>query len=174
MDIVKEGFDAGVRFGESIQQDMVAIPLGPRQRFVVVGSQVYLYSYLTPQKPDDPHRHAYICKRFPDGSVYRRWAFARGEDKTIMDVSGPLVLSETTLALRAAEDGIGLAYVYEQYARNALEAGRVAAVLDDWLPTVPGFFRYYPGRKRLPAGLRAFIGLVRQMTAQNFSYPKVS
>ncbi len=91
-----------------------------------------------------------------------------------MDVSGPPVLSETTLALRAAEDGIGLAYVYEQYARNALEAGRVAAVLDDWLPTVPGFFRYYPGRKRLPAGLRAFIGLVRQMTAQNFSYPKVS
>lgn len=174
VDIVKEGFDAGVRFGESIQQDMVAIPLGPRQRFVVVGSPSYLERCGTPQTPDDLRQHACICKRFPDGSVYRRWEFARAEDKTIVDVHGPLVLSDTTLALRAAEDGIGLAYIYVQYAHNALDTGRVVTVLDDWLPTLPGFFLYYPGRKRLPAGLRAFISLVRQMTAQNFSYQEVS
>lgn len=174
VDIVKEGFDAGVRFGESIQQDMVAIPLGPRQRFVVVGSPAYLQRCGSPQKPDDLRQHACICKRFPDGSVYRRWEFARGADPLWVDVSGPLAVGDTVLAVRAAEDGIGLAYVYEQYVRSALDAGRMVTVLDDWLPALSGFFLYYPGRKRLPAGLRAFVDLVRRMTVQNFLYQKVS
>ena len=165
VDIVKEGFDAGVRFGETIQQDMVAIPLGPHQRFVVVGSPAYLERHGVPQCPSDLRDHACICRRFPDGFVYRCWEFVQDGKKIEADVDGPLTLGDTALMVRAAEDGIGLAYVYEQYARVALDTNRLAIVLDDWCPAVPGFSLYYPGRKRLPAGLRAFVDLVRQTTA---------
>ena len=161
IDIVAAGFDAGVRFGERLAQDMIAVPLGPPQRFVVVGSPAYLAEHGIPRTPQQLSEHRCIRIRFPNGSIYR-WEFSRGNEKLEVEVDGPLDVGEMPLMVRAAEDGLGLAYVYEQAAATALTAGRLVTVLDDWRPPEPGFFLYYPSRRLLPAGLRAFIELLRK------------
>jgi DNA-binding transcriptional LysR family regulator len=160
IDIVAGGFDAGVRFGERLAQDMVAVPLGPPQRFVVVGSPAYLAEHGIPRTPQQLSEHRCIRIRFPNGSIYR-WEFSRGNEKLEVEVDGPLDVGEMPLMVRAAEDGLGLAYVYEQAAAAALAAGRLVTVLDDWRPPEPGFFLYYPSRRLLPAGLRAFVELLQ-------------
>ncbi|MGE3861186.1 MAG: LysR family transcriptional regulator [Burkholderiaceae bacterium] len=156
-DIVADGFDAGVRFGESLQQDMVAVPLGPAQRFVVVASPAYL---ARRGRPADPRELPCVRIRFPSGACYR-WAFARGEQRLDVEVDGPLTLGDMRLMVQAAEQGLGLAYVYAQYAQDAVAAGRLVTVLDDWRPPEAGFFLYYPSRRLLPNGLRAFVELLR-------------
>lgn len=161
VDIVAAGFDAGVRFGERLAQDMVAVPLGPPQRFVVVGSPAYLAQHGVPTTPQELSAHRCIRIRFPNGSIYR-WEFARAGERLEVEVEGPLAVGEMPLMVRAAEDGLGLAYVYHQAAAAALAAGRLVTVLDDWRPAEAGFFLYYPSRRLVPAGLRAFIALIRQ------------
>jgi DNA-binding transcriptional LysR family regulator len=161
VDIVAANFDAGVRFSESLQQDMVAIPLGSPQRFIVVASPAYVVAHGSPQCPRDLQEHHCIRVRFPNGSMYR-WEFARGNEQIEVEVDGPLAVGDMPLMIRAAEDGLGLAYVYAQYARQGLAEGRLIAVLDDWCPTIPGFFLYYPSRKLMPAGLKAFIAMLQK------------
>jgi DNA-binding transcriptional LysR family regulator len=161
VDIVATGFDAGVRFGESVQQDMIAVPLGPPQRFIVVASPAYLATHGTPQCPRDLQHHRCIRVRFPSGAVYR-WEFAKGSEQLEVEVDGPLTVGDMPLMIRAAEDGLGVAYVYAQYAAPGLAAGRLLAMLDDWCPEIPGFFLYYPSRKLMPAGLRAFVAMLRE------------
>ncbi|MBS1161883.1 MAG: LysR family transcriptional regulator [Proteobacteria bacterium] len=161
VDIVAAGFDAGVRFGERLALDMVAVPLGPPQRFVVVGSPAYLAKHGVPASPQALSGHRCIRIRFPNGSIYR-WEFARAGERLEVEVEGPLAVGEMPLMVRAAEDGLGLAYVYHQAAAAALAAGRLVTVLDDWRPAEAGFFLYYPSRRLVPAGLRAFIALIRQ------------
>lgn len=160
VDIVATGFDAGVRFGESLQQDMVALPLGPSQRFLVVGSPAYLASHGTPICPRELQQHRCIRNRFPNGTTYR-WEFARGSEQFEIEVDGPLAVGEMRLMIHAAEQGLGLAYVYAQYAGPGLAAGRLLSVLDDWCPEIPGFYLYYPSRKLMPAGLKAFVEMLR-------------
>lgn len=155
-DIVAQGFDAGVRFGESLQQDMVAVPLGPPQRFVVVASPAYLAEHPAPKKPMDLQHHACIGLQFPSGARYR-WEFSKRQQQLSVEVRGPLWVGNMHVALRAALDGLGLAYVYQQYAQEALADARLVAVLEDWCPRVSGFFLYYPSRKLMSAGLKAFI-----------------
>lgn len=166
VDIVAAGFDAGVRFGESLQQDMVAVPLGPSQRFVVVASPAYLSARGRPDVPDDLARHRCIRLRFPDGACYR-WEFARGERRLEIEVDGPLTLGDMRLIVQAAEEGLGLAFVYEQYALDALAAGRLVSVLDNWRPPETGFFLYHPSHRLVPARLRAFIDLAREVHPSN-------
>lgn len=161
VDIVAEGFDAGVRFGERLAQDMVAVPLGPAQRFVVVASPAYLAAHGRPEHPFDLARQRCIRLRMANGALYR-WEFAKDGEKLDIETDGPLDLGDMSLLTRAAEDGVGLAYVYEQAAAPAIAAGRLLTVLDDWRPAEPGFFLYYPSRRLVPAGLRAFIDLVRR------------
>lgn len=168
VDIVAEGFDAGVRFGERLAQDMVAVPLGPAQRFVVVASPAYLAEHGTPQRPQALAGYRCIRIRFPNGTLYR-WEFARGGEKLEIEVDGPLDLGDMPLMVRAAEDGVGLAYVYEQAAAAGIAAGRLVTVLDDWRPAEPGFFLYYPSRRLVPAGLRAFIDLLQKMAPADYS-----
>ena len=165
IDIVAAGFDAGVRFGERLAQDMIALPLGPPQRFVVVGSPAYLAEHGSPTTPQQLSAHRCIRIRFPNGSIYR-WEFSRGGEKLEVEVAGPLDVADMPLMVRAAEDGLGLAYVYQQAAAAALAAGRLLTVLDDWRPAEPGFFLYYPSRRQLPAGLRAFIAMLRNDQGQ--------
>lgn len=160
VDIVATGFDAGVRFGESLQQDMVALPLGPAQRFVVVASPAYLAAHGTPLCPRELQQHRCIRIRFTNGSFYR-WEFARGNEQLEIEVDGPLAVAEMSLMIDAAERGLGLAYVYAQYAAAPVAAGRLVTVLDDWCPEIPGFYLYYPSRKLMPAGLKAFVDLLR-------------
>jgi DNA-binding transcriptional LysR family regulator len=160
VDIVATGFDAGVRFGESLQQDMVALPLGPPQRFLVVGSPAYLASHGTPICPRELQQHPCIRNRFSNGATYR-WEFARGNERFEIEIDGPLAVSEMSLMIHAAEQGLGLAYVYAQYAGPGLAAGRLLSVLEDWCPEIPGFYLYYPSRKLMPAGLKAFVEMLR-------------
>ena len=160
-DIVAAGFDAGVRFGESLQADMVALRIGPPQRGAIVAAPAYLTAHGTPQRPADLHAHRCIRRRFAGGGEYR-WELARGEERVEIDVPGGLVLNDDALAAQAAIDGAGLAYVFASQASAALADGRLSPVLQDWWPRFPGFFLYYPSRKLLRPSLRAFIDFLRQ------------
>lgn len=161
VDIVAAGFDAGVRFGERLQQDMVALPIGPAQRFVVVASPAYLAAHGAPRTPHELPGHACVRLRFPSGAIYR-WDFARDGEALEVEVNGPITVGEMPLAIHAAEAGLGLAYVYASYAAAGLAAGRLCTVLDDWRPADEHFYLYYPSRKLLPAGLRAFVDMLHE------------
>ena len=156
-----EGFDAGLRFGESLQQDMVAVPIGPPQRFVVVGTPGFIARHGRPRHPRDLQALPCIRIRFPSGQ-YFRWEFAKRQHAVQVDVEGPLASDDLSFMVQAAQAGLGLAYTYEQYAQAALASGQLVTVLDDWCPTVPGFHLYHPSRKLMSAGLRAFIDHLRQ------------
>ena len=160
VDIVATGFDAGVRFGESLQQDMVALPLGGPQRFVVVASPDYLAQHPAPDKPSELGQHACIGIRFPSGAFYR-WEFAKDGANLEVEVAGPLVLNNMRLMVEAAQAGLGLAYVYAQYAQAGLTSGKLRQVLADWCPEIAGFYLYYPSRKLMPAGLKAFVTMLK-------------
>jgi DNA-binding transcriptional LysR family regulator len=159
-DVVAAGFDAGVRFGERIAADMIAVPLGPRQRSAVIASPEYLARHPTPRTPPDLRNLPCIRYRFSSGVLYR-WEFERGGDEIAVEVDGPLTLSEQDLMVDAALSGIGLAYVFEGQVEALLAEGRLVRVLADWCPYYPGFFLYYPSRRQLPAALRAFVDFAR-------------
>ena len=160
VDIVAEGFDAGIRTGQRLAQDVIAVPVGPQRRFAIVGAPTYLTGRDRPFVPQDLHAHACIGRRFPSGIRYA-WEFARGEDVVEAEVSGPLVVDDSALMVQAALDGVGLAQVYESLVAEHVTSGRLVRVLEDWCPVLPHFFLYYPGRRQVPAPLRAFIDMVR-------------
>ena len=160
IDIVRDGFDAGIRFGEQVAADMIAVPVGAPQPFVVVASPAYLAAHGAPNTPRDLLAHACIGRRFPSGRQYA-WEFGREEDAVSIAVGGPLLFDDDELMLRAARDGAGLAYVYEADARADLAAGRLARVLEDCLPPPSRYFLYYPGRRQMPPVLRAFVDMLR-------------
>ncbi|SDR61125.1 transcriptional regulator, LysR family [Rhizobiales bacterium GAS113] len=162
VDIVVDGFDAGVRLKELVPQDMIAVPLGPDQRFAVVGSPAYFESHPKPRTPADLARHRCIRSRLPSGGIYR-WEFARHGEAVAIDGEGPLILDEPNLMLAAARAGIGLAYLSEWNVAADLAAGRLVRVLEEWTPPFPGLCLYYPGRRHVPAGLRAMIDLIRAL-----------
>ncbi|AMO97669.1 bacterial regulatory helix-turn-helix, lysR family protein [Collimonas fungivorans] len=161
VDIVAGGFDAGIRFGERLAQDMIAVPLGPPVRLIVVASPMYAARRGLPQQPQDLKQHACIGRRFPSGAVYA-WEFSQGGASLAVAVDGPLLLDDDDLILRAALDGIGLAYVYEAQAQESIEQGRLLRVLDAWCPPMSGFFLYYPSRRQMPVSLRLFIAMLRE------------
>jgi DNA-binding transcriptional LysR family regulator len=160
VDMVSAGFDAGIRFGETIAADMIAVPIGPRHRFAVVGSPAYFKKYKPPATPRDLKGLPCIRYRFASGTLYR-WEFERGGIEVDIDVEGPLTLSEQDLMVDAALDGVGLAFVFEAQVEELIARGRLLRVLADWCPAYPGFFLYYPSRRQLPAALRAFVDFVR-------------
>lgn len=166
VDIVAQGFDAGVRFGQSLQPDMVAVPIGPSQRFVVVASTSYLDRRGRPTVPGDLTRHDCIRLRFPNGTFYR-WEFSNAGERLDVQVDGPLALGDMHLIVQAAGQSLGLAYVYEPYAQEDVAAGRLETVLDEWRPAETGFFLYFPSRRQVPSGLRAFVELARQFYPSN-------
>ena len=158
VDIVGEGFDAGVRFGEDLAKDMVAIPLGGPLRYLVLAAPAYLARHGTPREPGELLAHRRIRHRFPNGTIFP-WEFRKGRRAVTILPEGPLTVNDPRVALRAALDGIGLARLPEDYARDAITAGSLLPVLEDWCPPQPGWFLYYPSR-RMPAALRAFLDFV--------------
>ncbi|WGS21542.1 MULTISPECIES: LysR family transcriptional regulator [unclassified Bradyrhizobium] len=160
IDMVAAGFDAGVRFGETIAGDMIAVPIGPRHRFAVVGSPAYFRTHKPPITPHDLKRLPCIRYRFTSGVVYR-WEFDRGGIEVDIDVEGPLTLNDQDLIVDAALDGAGLAYVFEAQVNALIAKRKLVRVLADWCPAYPGFFLYYPSRRQLPAALRAFVDFAR-------------
>jgi DNA-binding transcriptional LysR family regulator len=156
IDMVSAGFDAGVRFGERLEADMIAVPLGGYQRSVVVATPEFLQRHKKPSHPKELTAFPCIRHRFPSGVLYR-WEFERGGIRLETEVDGPLTLSDVGLMLDAALHGVGLAYVFEQMAAPYVEAGQLQTVLDDWCPHYPGLYLYYPSRRQVPAALKAFI-----------------
>jgi len=160
IDIVRDGFDAGIRFGEQVAADMIAVPVGEPLPFVVVASPAYLAAHGAPGTPRALLEHACIVRRFPSGRQYA-WEFELAGEAVSIAVGGPLVFDDDALMLRAARDGAGLAYVYAADARADLAAGHLVCVLEHCLPPPPRYFLYYPSRRQMPAVLRAFVDMLR-------------
>jgi DNA-binding transcriptional LysR family regulator len=165
VDIVGAGFDAGIRFFESVPEDMVGVDIGSECRFAVVGAPAYFEQHGAPLRPEDLERHECVRHRFPSGRLFK-WEFAHGGKKIEIDVKGRVTLGDQAFAVQAALDGIGLAFVFEEFALEAIEDGRLVRVLGDWCPRFPGFMLYYPRQRRMPSALRAFIDMVRERQAR--------
>ncbi|MBP2463809.1 DNA-binding transcriptional LysR family regulator [Rhizobium sp. PvP014] len=161
IDIVAEGFDAGVRLREAVPQDMIAVPFGGAAQFVAVVSPAYVNKEGRPQVPDDLAKHRCIRLRLPSGKLYR-WEFEKNGEEMAVEVPGSLILDNIDLMVEVAAAGLGIAYVPRLAADDFLESGRLLLVLDDWCPKIDGLCLYYSGHRHVPAGLRAFIDLIHE------------
>lgn len=158
-DIVLEGFDAGVRFGKDVPQDMVAVRIGQPQRYAIVASPGYLRDAPALRTPRDLARHECIRRHFPGGSL-QAWEFQRRTAKLDVPV-GRVLVNDSQIAVNVARAGGGLAYVHEKYVERELASGELVRVLEPWSPGVGVPYLYYPRQRYLPAALRAFIELAR-------------
>jgi DNA-binding transcriptional LysR family regulator len=161
VDVIGQGFDAGVRLEERVPPDMIAVPIIPSLRQIVVGAPAYFEGRERPQSPHDLMNHDCIRARMASGRIYH-WEFERHGQRLAIDVPGKLILDESSLMLEAALHGAGLTLLVERAVAQHLVAGRLLQVLDGWTPPFPGLRLYYPGRQHVPAKLRAFITLIRE------------
>lgn len=161
VDIVEQGFDAGIRLAEAVPRDMVAVALEPSLRFLAVAAPAYLQQHPAPTLPDDLSHHQCIRQRLPSGKRYR-WEFSRRGQDVAIDVPGVLTLDDSALMVEAAVAGLGIAYVAEGHARGALDAGTLVVVLEDWSPPGAGSQLYFPANRHMPPSLRALIELIRE------------
>lgn len=165
IDIVEKGFDAGVRIGESVQRDMVAIPLGGPLTIAVVASPEYLRRISAPRHPDDLVRHNCIRLRFAATGAIFKWEFEVDGRLVNYEVKGNLTISDTLFSLDAALEGVGLAYTFEQLALPHIRAKRLKRVLASYSPTFPGFYLYYPSRRNQSTKLKALVEYIRRHTS---------
>ena len=163
VDVVASGCDAGIRYGEKLEQDMIAVPIGPRtQRFAVAAAPSYLARHGIPEHPRDLLQHACLRGKFLSGAIYP-WEFERDGQTLTVEPTGPLIVTPTVadLAVSAAVAGHGLIYLFEEWLEPYISSGQLQPVLQDWWLSFPGPFLYYSGRRHLPAPLRAFIDFVQ-------------
>ncbi|MGZ9723250.1 LysR family transcriptional regulator [Rhizobium miluonense] len=156
VDIAAEGFDAGIRLGQFIEADMIAVRLTPSLPLAVVGSPDYLRRRSRPEVIDDLRGHACLRLRRSNGSI-APWSFVSGKEAVEVVVSGPLIANDIPTVLRAAVEGVGLAQVPEPIAADAVKAGKLIPMLEPFAPMAPGVFLYYPGYRQMMPKLRAFI-----------------
>ena len=160
IDIVEQGFDAGVRFGKQLAQDMIAMPLGTPLRYAIVAAPVYLRKHGHPNLPHDLIDHNCIRRRFPGGTM-ATWTFSKDAEELEISPKGRLTLSSAHQELQAALAGSGVAHLFEDYVREHLEQGRLVELLVDWKQKLPGWYLYYPNRRHTSAAMRAFLDHVR-------------
>jgi DNA-binding transcriptional LysR family regulator len=160
LDIVADGSDAGINLGEFIQKDMIAVRVSGDRRPVIVGSPAYFKSRSKPKSPRDLLNHRCINFRHGSDGVYR-WEFEKGKKSLSVGVSGPLIVDDVAIVIRAAIDGVGLAFITEEQAAPLLADGSLVRVLEDWCQPFTGFFLYYPSRRQQPAALSAVINALR-------------
>ena len=165
IDIVAGGFDAGIRLGEVLQQDMIAIPFWPPQRLAAVASPDFFLRYPKPHTPYDLKSLPCIRLRLATGG-FHEWQFERDGARLSVQVDGRLTLAEPGHAVRAALDGVGIALAFEPQVSENVAQGRLVQVLEDWCPQYGAFFLYYPSRRHVPATLRAFIDFTRVASTQ--------
>lgn len=169
VDLLASGCDAGVRYDERLEQDMIAVPIGPRvQRFAAGASPDYLARRGTPQHPRDLLDHACLRGRFANRSLHA-WEFVRDGETVRVEPNGPLVVSLSTafdLLIDTAVAGAGIITSFEELLRPEFDSGALVPVLEDWWESFPGPFLYYPGRRLVPAPLRAFIDYLKAHPAQ--------
>lgn len=161
VDIVAEGFDAGVRWDESLARDMIAVPLGGPQRFVVVASPEAIARWGAPLHPRDLLSRPCVRLRYASG-IMPAMEFEQGEEVIRVEPDGPLICGNSALMVAAALAGVGFVSTFEGYAAEHVAAGRLVRVLDDWLPPFSGPRLYYPSRRQMPPPLRAFVDFVRR------------
>lgn len=164
VDILAAGCDAGIRYDERLEQDMIAVPIGPRaQRFATAASPGYLERHGRPQHPRDLLAHACLRGRFPSGAM-DPWEFERDGEIVRIEPDGPLLVSigaATDLVVESAAAGAGVIYLFEDWLRPHFANGALEPILEAWWQRFPGPFLYYPGRRLVPAPLRAFIDFIR-------------
>lgn len=165
VDVLAAGCDAGIRYDERLEQDMIAVPIGPRlQRFATAAASSYLDRSGRPEHPRDLLGHACLLGRFASGALATPWEFERGGETVRINPAGPLIVSAggaIDLAIEAAIAGTGIISLFEGWLRPHLDSGALEPVLEPWWQSFPGPFLYYPGRRLVPAPLRAFLDFIK-------------
>jgi DNA-binding transcriptional LysR family regulator len=162
IDITEGGFDAGIRYGGTVPDDMITQRLSPDVRWLVVGAPAYFERFGVPPHPKELLSHRCIRIRIGDDRIYR-WEFERGSEQLEVNVPGSLLVDQGLIGLAAAKQGAGLMYVCEPMVIELLKRGVLRTALEDWAPVGPGFHIYYSSRRQMPAALRLFIELVREL-----------
>ena len=169
IDIVADGFDAGIRVLDDVPRDMIAVEFGPAFRFAAVASPEYLSGHRPPKTPQDLRQHKCIRYRFLSGTLYH-WEFERRSSGLSVDVDGPMTLGNPNLMVDAALAGIGVAWVPEYLVVEHLATGRLVHLLPDWSPSMPGLCLYYPANRHPPEALRLFSQAVREWANKSTKY----
>lgn len=170
VDVLASGCDAGIRYGERLEQDMIAVPIGPRvQSFAAAAASVYLDRHGRPEHPRELLGHACLRGRFPSGTMATPWEFERDGEVVRVEPTGPLIVragGATDLAIDAAIGGTGIIYLFEDWLRPHLDRAELEPILEPWWQHFSGPFLYYPGRRLLPAPLRAFVDFIKASAGQ--------
>jgi len=162
VDVVAGGFDAGIRYGGTVPEDMIALRLSPDIRWIAAASPAYLEQFGTPLTPQDLQHHRCIRIRLGNDRIYH-WEFERNEETAAIAAPGPVTVDETHAAIGFGLNGVGIIYAAEPVLRPHLESGGLRIVLEDWAPMGSGFHAYYPGRRQVPTALRLLIELIREI-----------
>ncbi|MEO3738978.1 LysR family transcriptional regulator [Kosakonia sp. WA-90] len=161
IDIVAEGYDAGIRLAESIPQDMIAVPLTPDIHMRVVATPEWFAAHGTPQTPEDLYQHQGICMRMSHGGIYR-WELSRHGQHYAIAVPARLATTDLFTSIAAVRAGLGVGFLPGFYIEDDLRSGRLVSVLDAWTHPFKGLCLYYPGHRHIPLGLQAFIAFIRE------------
>ena len=161
IDIVAEGYDAGIRLEESVPQDMIAVPLTGEIRQLVTATPDYFARHGTPHTPEDLLLHQGIGMRMAHGGIYR-WELARHGEHYALAVPPRFATSDLFASIRAVKAGLGIGFLPELYIREELESGELVSVLNDWTQPFAGLRLYYPGHRHVPPGLRALVAMIRE------------
>jgi DNA-binding transcriptional LysR family regulator len=160
VDLVEGGFDAGIRLGESLAQDVVALPIAGPQRMVSFAAPRYLEGRTPPRTPEDLREHRCLNFRLTTGGLYR-WEYAQDGRELDVEVAGPVIANDSEVLLAAARAGAGIAVAFEGTVREDFDSGRLVPLLEPWWPSFPGFYLYYPSRAQMPRKLRVFIDFLQ-------------
>ncbi|MET0314519.1 MAG: LysR family transcriptional regulator [Hansschlegelia sp.] len=161
VDFVAEGYDAALRPGETIDQDMISVRIGPAIRQIAFASPAYLSEHGRPLAPEDLHRHRCIRWRWKGRETPYAWEFVRDGDWFEAPVTGPLIVDDRGVAIAAALAGVGIAFATEREVEEHLASGQLEALLLDWTDTFPGYHLCYPRQRQMPPSLRALIDVLR-------------
>lgn len=166
VDMIAAGCDAGIRYDDRLEQDMIAVPIGPRvQRFATAASPAYLDARGRPEHPRDLLNHSCLRGKFPSGSI-PLWEYERDGEEVRVEPTGPLTVrigGAVDLAVHTAIDGLGIVSLFEDWLRPHLDSGALEPVLEPWWPSFSGPFLYYPGRRYVPSPLRAFLDFIQRL-----------
>lgn len=162
VDVVDQGFDGGIRLGEKLHQDMIAVPISGDLEMKVVASPSYLAHYGTPEHPADLLAHRCLCYRNPSDASPYRWEFEHGTDHREVTVTGPIIVDEPAMLPTLAVAGTGVAYQFAHQVDELIDSGQLVQLLADWTPPFPGFFMYYPSHHQHPPAFKALLNFLRQ------------
>jgi len=169
VDIVGRAFDAGIRFGQLVDKDMVAVTLGPPLKTYLLAAPAYLAEHPIPLQPLDLLDHQCILFRYDSTGLIERWSLNNGQQQLVLAVNGRFITNDSVAMMQAALDGMGIAWMVGGYVEKMIDQGRLVSLLPQWCPQVPGFTLYYPDRRQVSLKLRVFIDFLKQELAEGLS-----